>query len=427
MTFFFFDLTLLFGCSVIVVWGVTTGGGGGGGTRVAQGQRAACARGLAVADVGGVSVAERSVVVVTAAPTDHAAVVETCAGVEGAGADRDGGATGAETDGRAGHLHRSVPDRVLRAVAGPALEAEAPATDPTRVEDDAGMAHAGGDRGGGATETEVDDSDRGGRLAVADVHGVAVAEAPLESGSPALDLARVEDGARMRVLGWAGGPAGGDRHCGASAEVDRAGGGRRLAGVVAIGGGVAVAELTGVVQPPAADRAVGQDRAGVGAACAYRDGRVGPARRQVHRADGVRGFVVPDDGLVAVAERPVSGLAPALDGVVVEDRAVRLVADRNLLDRRPRAEVDRTAGGDCRRSPTVAHVLGAGIPEPPERAASPTADLRVVHERAGASLAGSDLNRGPTGPEVHRPYGSRRFGVADVADVRVVAELAVVP
>ena len=162
-----------------------------GGTRVAQGQRAACARGLAVADVGGVSVAERSVAVVTAAPTDHAAVVEAGAGVEGAGADRDGGATGAEADGRAGHLARSVPDRVLRAVAGPALEAEAPAADPTRVEDDAGMAHAGGDRGRGAAETEVDDSDRGGRLAVADVHGVAVAEAPLESGSPALDLARV--------------------------------------------------------------------------------------------------------------------------------------------------------------------------------------------------------------------------------------------
>ena len=117
--------------------------------------------------------------------------------MEGAGADRDGGAAGAETDGRAGHLHRIVPDRVLRAVAGPALESEAPATDPTRVENDAGVAHARGDRGGGAAETEVDDSDRGGRLGVADVRGVAVAEASLESGAPALDLARAEDDARM--------------------------------------------------------------------------------------------------------------------------------------------------------------------------------------------------------------------------------------
>ena len=37
---------------------------------------------------------------------------------------------------------------------------------------------------------------------------------------------------------------------GGSAEVDRAGGGGRLAGVVAVGRGVAVAELTGVVEAP---------------------------------------------------------------------------------------------------------------------------------------------------------------------------------
>ncbi len=131
----------------------------------------------------------------------------------------------------------------------------------------------------------------------------AVAEPALAAVAPAAHGAGVEDGARV-------GRAGRDRHR-PPAEVDR-----RHGGGEAHVGRVAVAEPAVGAEAPALHRAVVEDRAGV--EVARGDGAGGAAAAEVDR----RGRARRDDvGLRAVAEAAGQAPAPAAQRAVGEDRA----------------------------------------------------------------------------------------------------------
>ncbi len=158
------------------------------------------------------------------------------------GGDRDRLSPGAE-------LHRGdrggrlvVADLLPVTVAELSAGAQAPAPHPAIVENRAGMEVATGDRHRLSSPAELHGSDRGGRLVVADVPLVPVAELALPAFAPAAHLAVVEDRAGVTA-------AARDRHRRSSrAEVDRPNRARRL--VVADVPPVAVAEPAAVAARP---------------------------------------------------------------------------------------------------------------------------------------------------------------------------------
>ncbi len=275
----------------------------------AEVDRADRARRLVVADPLRVAVAELAEGAV--APAAHRVVVEQRAAVGGAGADRHRGAARPEAD-RADRARRLVvADVVEIAVAEPAVPAVAPAAHRAVVEDRAGVVMGGADCDRGAARAEVDRADRARRLVVANVSRVSVAELARESGAPAAHRAVIEDRAGVEV-------GGADRHGRAArAKVHRADRARRL--VVADRGGVAVAELAVLAVTPAAQGAVVENRAGVVAP--GRDRHRGATSAEVDRADRGRSLVIADRGGVAVAETAAVPPAPAAHRAVGEDRA----------------------------------------------------------------------------------------------------------
>ncbi len=282
------------------------------------------------------------------------------------------------------------------------------------------MLVARGDRDRSAAGPEVDGAGRGGCLVVTDVRGVAVPELALDALAPARNSAAGEDHADVLAPG-------GDRDRALTAgEAHGIVVGGLLPGVVADregrrrGRGDPEPDLATVVQAPALDRVVRENRAGEGAAGADRLHRV--AGTEVDHTDGGGRLVVADVVLVPVPEGAVAGLPPTLEGVVVEDRAVGLVADADRLDRPSCPEVHGSARGGRL---VVSDVLGGSVAEPTEAAASPAANGRVVEQGAAPPLAGADLDRGSPGAEADGADRTRQLVVADIADRAEVPELAV--
>ena len=141
---------------------------------------------LVVADAIGVPEAELARGV--RPPASGPAEVEHRAGVA-PDADRRGRAPRPDVD-RSGRARRlGVADVLAVAVAERALAALAPAAQRGGVEQRAGRAGAGTDRGRRAARADVDGSDRTRRLVVADPIGVGVPEAAVEAEAPAAHVA----------------------------------------------------------------------------------------------------------------------------------------------------------------------------------------------------------------------------------------------
>jgi len=274
-------------------------------------------------------------------PALDGVVVQPGTRVDGAGGDRGGGAAGTEVHrGEAGHLTGLVAQRHGAVLPQLALGAAAPALDGAVVEQGARVGTTGADGRGGATRTEVHGR-QCSHLArgVADVVGVSLARRPVGAPTPALDGGVVEQGAGAERAG---------ADCGGGAPGAQVDGGENghLAGLVAQGGGAALAQLAAGAVAPTLDGGVVEQCARVAAAGAGRDGGGGTAGPQVHRRHGRDvARVAADAGGAVLPQLPVEVVAPALDGGVVEDRARVLGAGGDGGGSAAGAQVDGGEGG----------------------------------------------------------------------------------
>ena len=175
-----------------------------------------------------------------------------------AGRDGDGGAVLAQVDrNEARHLARVVAHVLRRAVPELAVEALSPALELAGVEDRARVVTSGRDGDGGAVLAQVDRNEaRHLARVVSQVVPRAVPELAGGSQPPAFELASVED--RARVV-----PASRDGDDGAvDAQVDHTEG-LHLARSVALVVRRSVPEPAVLVFPPANELAVVEDRARV--------------------------------------------------------------------------------------------------------------------------------------------------------------------
>ena len=170
-------------------------------------------------------------------------------------------------------------------------------------------------------------------------------------------------------------------------QVERDRRGRRDGLVVAEGVGVAEAELAEGVHTPAADRAAGQQGAGV----------VVPGRDRGRRGaqgddGGTRdGLVVAERGVVAQAELPQGVVAPAANRAGDQQGAG---VERARTDRRRRStEGDGGRAGD---GLVVAEVVGVAQAELARGVEAPAADRAGLQQGARVGRAGGDRRRSCT-------------------------------
>ncbi len=214
--------------------------------------------------------------------------------------------------------------------------------------------------------------------------------------SPALDAVVVQDRARMVITRC-------DGLCAAAySQVDRV---RRRRVAVC---GVAVAELAVLVISPTLDAVVIQNCAGILIACC--DGLGGSACSQVDRVD--RGGTAVCG--IAVAELAVIVGSPTLDAVVIQNRARMLIAGCDGLCAAACPQVEWVGIG------SVAWV-GVAITELVFVVVSPALDAVVIQDRASMVIARCDGLGGSAYSQVDRV---RRRRVADcgvaIAELAVI-------
>ncbi|CAB5064767.1 unannotated protein [freshwater metagenome] len=247
----------------------------------------------------------------------------------------------------------------------------------------------------GASRAEVDGEQVVTHLAshITAIVRVAVAELSLGAVAPALDGVVVENGA--------GAPASRtDRFGGAPcAEVDRRKAVAHLAGVVPAVVRIAETKVRVSVVAPALDRVVVEEHTAVDASGAHDFGDASGAEVDGGEVVSHLAGVVAPVARVTEPQLAVVVLAPALDGVVVEDRAGVPHARIDGLGGASGAEVD---GGEVvsHLAGVVTPVVGVPVAEFTNLVESPTLHRVVVEEGTRVISAGCQRKRGASGAEV---------------------------
>ena len=259
----------------------------------------------------------------------------------------------------------------------------APALHRVVIEQGAGVVLPGGDLHRSAAGAEIDGEQAGPHLVgvVASAGGVTVAEVAVAVVAPALHRAAAEQGAGVV------GAQGHGLHRGPGAEIDGGQAGPHLVGAVAAVGGVAEAELAVIVEPPALHRAAGQPAAGVIAAdpeAAHVAAEIGVSEAVPHLVATVAAL-----GGVALAEVAVAVVAPALHPIVVQQSAGVRGAEGDVAGGAASAEVD---GGEAvaHLVGAVAGVAGVAEAELAVVVTAPALQAVIIQDRAGVVAPGDE-------------------------------------
>ena len=230
-----------------------------------------------------VGIAHSQLTRVVGSPTLHLSVVQHGARVSTAGVDRRSGPPRPERHGDqvVAHLARIVTQIVKVALPQLAIVVGSPTLHLSVVQQGARVSVAGGDRRGGTSGTKRHLSEVVAHLVLvvprADL--VALPELTVDVVSPAFDLSVVQQGARKIPAGRdrRGGPPRPERHRNQVVS--------HLARAVTQIDGVALTQLSGVVETPTLDLSVVQQGARVGAPDGYL--RCGTPRPECHRSQVV--------------------------------------------------------------------------------------------------------------------------------------------
>src|SRR5215217_4101519 len=164
---------------------------------------------------------------------------------------------------------------------------------------------------------------------------------------------------------------------------------------------IAEPELAPVVAAPALDGAVIQERTCVNAADGER--HRGPPRAEVHWRQCVTHLTRFISAVLPVAEpeRAILVDAPALDGVVIEERARGVLTGGECLRGPPRAQVHRR---QCvaQLARAISAVLPISEPELGPVVAAPALDGAVIQQRARVNSTRGERLRRPPRAEVHQ-------------------------
>jgi len=148
---------------------------------------------------------------------------------------------------------------------------------------------------------------------------------------------------------------------------------------------VALAQLARVVVAPALDRIVIEERTGVKVTC--RNGFCGSPEAEVDCGKCIAHLVRPITAprCVALAQLAVAVVAPALDRIVIEERAGVVETRRNGFCGSPEAEVDC---GKCRAHlvQPITAIRCVALTQLAVAVAAPALDRIVIEERTGVKV-----------------------------------------